>query len=269
MPRFPVLLAVLLAGLILAPAALASRAAVGADGVLAVTARIGERNDVSVRETLAPAWEVTDAAGLQAGPGCLTTGPTTAICSPLDPAAQRRPPVRVDLKDRDDRGLAYDNGGGPLVVLIGGPGDDVLTNASTGIAQAFGGAGDDVLLAATHGGNALLDGGGGADRLTLADLAASATLSGGPGDDELRRAPTGSGPMGPEALEGDGGDDTITGTSNPERIGGGTGRDRIDGGGGADTLDCGGGRDAFATYAGDSTTSCESPFAPVLPAPGP
>lgn len=260
--RFPVLLIALVSGLVLAPAALASRAAVGPDGVLAVTARTGERNDVSVREGLAPAWEVTDTAGLQAGAGCVSTGPTTAICAPLDPAALSRPPVRVDLKDRDDHGLAYDNGGGPLVVLLGGPGDDELTNAATGTAQVLGGPGDDVLLAATHGGHALLDGGGGADRLTLADFASSATLTGGAGDDELVRVPTGSGPMGPESLDGGGGDDTLSGTYNPETLTGGPGRDRLNGGGGGDTLDCGAGRDAFALYAGDLATRCESPFAP-------
>lgn len=263
MPRFPVLLA----GLFLAPAALASRAAVGADGVLTVTARPGERNDVAVLDA-GSAWTVSDASGLQAGAGCAATSRTSALCTGASPEG-RRPPVLVDLKDRGDRALAYDNGGGPLVVLLGGLGDDVLTNNATGSAQAFGGPGDDVIGAATHGGHALLDGGGGADTLTLADFASSATLSGGAGDDELRRTPTGSGPMGLETLDGGGGDDALVGTYNPETITGGPGRDRIDGGGGADTLDCGGGRDAFATYAGDAVTSCESPFAPVLPAPGP
>jgi Ca2+-binding RTX toxin-like protein len=261
---FPLLL-VSLAVVALPSSALASTAAIRADGVLYVTAKKGEVNNVSVTQISNTAWSVGDTAGLTAGPACTRIDRTTAQCAA--PGAQdRRPEVLVDLKDRSDRATAYDNGGGPLVTIEGGAGQDVISNAVTGTARVLGQEGDDTITAGPHGGSALLEGGAGDDDITLGDFAFFASLDGGPGDDRIERIPTGSGPGGPdpEQLDGGGGDDVILGTYNPEIVRGGPGDDRINGGGGGDEIDCGRGWDRYAVFSVFAVDlirpNCELPF---------
>jgi len=112
---------------------------------------------------------------------------------------------------------------GIRAILIGGPGNDVLT-ADAGNDLLIGGPGDDVLI-----------GGAGDDRLRGGR--GNDTLDGGAGNDSLR------GGRGIDSLTGGEDDDLLRGGRGNDVLDGGAGDDRLRGGPGADTVDGGEGVD--------------------------
>ena len=132
----------------------------------------------------------------------------------------------------------------PLLVAVGGAGDDTIigdaTARASASAYAYGGSGDDV-LGALGNGDSDLYGDGGDDVIT-----------GGGDDDTL------SGGGGNDRIAGRGGDDKLDGGRGVDRISGGAGRDRIAARDGSrDTIACGAGRDRATADKRDRATGCE------------
>ena len=126
------------------------------------------------------------------------------------------------------------NGGGGSNYLLGGEGNDTLTDLF-GDSILIGGVGDDILIGG--GGNDQLIGGEGND--TLNDHAGDSILIGGSGDDTLH------GYGGSDHLIGGEGNDTLTDLSGHSTLEGGTGHDLLDAGDGNDQLIGGEGNDTL------------------------
>jgi Ca2+-binding RTX toxin-like protein len=129
----------------------------------------GEVNVVTV-DRIAESYRVVDrSAGLSSGPGCVSAGPSTVLCTTtnVETAVLRlgdgadTATVALTINDVPTIGSSID----------GGPGNDQLTSGWYD-GQLTGGDGDDVLIG--NEGHDTLDGGTGAD-----------TLRGGPGKDRV------------------------------------------------------------------------------------
>jgi len=119
-------------------------------------------------------------------------------------------------------------------ILVGTPGDDVLTG-SGGRDSIFGGAGNDTISG--RGGPDTLMGEDGDD--IILGLGGPDLMSGGAGNDDMQ------GHGGPDVMDGGAGDDIISGGGAPDTINGGEGNDDIYGGGGPDLLNGGPGNDSI------------------------
>jgi hypothetical protein len=227
----PVLAAI---GLVLAaaPAAHASTASFG-NGTVTVTAAPGERNVVWVYGELSQQGQISDTAGITAGPGCNTVSPTQVECGPRDDGGGvtygHYDVVVADLGDGDDEFYAGYTLLGKVDVR-GGDGGDKLSSGFADVALLDGGSGDDVL-----------DGADGDDQ-----------LSGGPGNDKV------DGDDGSDVIDGGPGLDDLKGDGG---LGGSNGNDRLLARDGErDTVSCDLGADSVTADALDvvEASTCES-----------
>jgi Ca2+-binding RTX toxin-like protein len=242
--RFLTLLAVLLAGALVAPAwAGAATVSISEEGggeeslaTLLYEAGPGEGNDVVIngRDLLGiSTWLVTETGPgvvLTPGAGCATVAAGIVSCSLVGEELALR--VVVNLGDEGD-GLVAAGVCGYIVQVDG--------NQCVGVR---------------------IDGGGGGDWLIGNDLGPRRCLGcftrirGGEGDDRLFAGEPGSelvGGLGNDYLEGARGVDVLRGGPGNERIYGFAGDDRIFGGGGDDLVWGGGGRDVIAGDSGRDT----------------
>ena len=246
------------------------------EAIAHVVAGPGEANAIAARGEEGGVI-VDDAAGVQAGTGCVVSAPHQARCAVAPGTGVR---ADVDSGDGDDAvsfadglagtvelGSGADRGtssGRPGALLRGGPGDDVLT----------GGPGDDTLVGGA--GADVMTGGDGTDIVRYDERTAPVTafiggaggeagegdaigadvenILGGVGPDVLRggaRADILSGGPGDDDIDGGGGDDRLYGHDGANRIAGGEGDDqiatdgpgRLFGGPGLDTIRAGAGDD--------------------------
>ena len=231
-PRALLLLAGIGLTLAASPAAHASTASFG-NGTVTITAAPGETNAVWVYGELSQHGEISDTAGITAGPGCNAVSPTQVQCGPQQNGDAvtygNYDTVVANLGDGNDEFTATYS----LlnrVDLTGGDGNDKLSSGYAVVAVLDGGPGDDV-LAGTNGDDQLT-GGPGNDALNGDD--GSDTLDGGPGRDDLK---------------GDGG------------LGGSNGNDRLLARDGEqDTVSCDLGADTVTADAVDvvESATCES-----------
>jgi hypothetical protein len=167
--------------LALAPSAWASQASLSGSTVT-VTANAGEANDVLINLDL----EITDAAGITAGPGCTQETPTKVTCGTDFRITQ------ISLGDANDtyfnsfftmQSQTVDGGAGndnlranslEGSVIDGGDGDDAIRGGSA-TDRLMGGAGNDTIEG--DAGNDTIDGGAGTDTLN-GDLPADVQKSG-------------------------------------------------------------------------------------------
>jgi Ca2+-binding RTX toxin-like protein len=135
-----------------------------------------------------------------------------------------------DNLDGSTIGISESKSPGGFDRLVGGAGDDLLSDHD-GSANSFdGGPGDDYLRAPP-----LVDEGMG----TPAKLANPNTMAGGPGKDRFE------GGWGNDRIDGNSGPDHLFGDRGRDKLRGGTGKDIIDGGPGRDVADGGPGNDAL------------------------
>ena len=263
----------------------------GREAVLVFIAMPGERNDVVISfggdSTLVLR---DDGAPVVPGPGCVTIDDHAVRCA-QQPYVMRGVTLallataHIDAGDGDDavrtrsfNDVAFGSDGADALTgpgtLVGGPGNDVLTNTtgppqpctkdcSTPTSVLAGGPGDDVLHGggntdllsgdgdgpdrrdATAGrGNDIIEGGGGADQLSYegrsvpvrVDLS-GATASGSVGERDRI--------VGVEHVIGGDHADVLLGTAHANEMWGGSGDDELRGLGGPDALDGGPGADVL------------------------
>jgi hypothetical protein len=251
----------------LAGAASASTLSVDQAGVLRLSARAGEVNRVTLRDTLVPtgfAFTVSDAGGLTVGRGCSRISATQAQCG----ATLGGLPINhvdLDLGNRNDSSDVLTLNGSASVTVHGGPGDDHLSGGATvppGSAyEVDGGSGDDTIdKLSTNSDPIDVEGGPGDDTISTSATVGTGALRGGLGADTILVRSfvfaTIDGGPGPDVIKG-----VATNGSSPfiaQTILGGLGRDTIDGLG-ASAIDCGAGVDSYVVYDGQTATSCELP----------
>jgi hypothetical protein len=257
----------------LAGAASASTLSVNQGGVLRLSARVGEVNRVTLRDTSVPmgfAFAVSDAAGLTVGRGCTRVSATQAQCvigQASDPTLGGLPinQVDLDLGNRNDSSDVLTLDGFASVAVDGGLGDDVLSGGATvpsaGEYEVDGGFGDDTIdRVSTNGDPVDVEGGPGDDTISTIGTVGSGALRGGFGSDRISVTgfvfATIDGGPGPDVIKG------VANNGSPpfiaQTIFGGFGRDTIDGLG-ASAIDCGPGVDSYVVYDGQTATSCELP----------
>jgi len=193
-------------GALLIPAGPALAATVSTDGTTISVAGGGEANNVIVSAGIDGATvEVTDAAGLQAGAGCVHNESFGKVECPVPAGA-----IAVDLGAGDDT----------LGVLSFASGASLDGKVSASL-----GEGNDTFKGSEFGES--VSGGGGVD--TLEGEQGDDTLDGGPGDDKL------DGDRGADTLRGGDGNDTF----DPDGYAsaGEWAADVVDGGAGVDTVD--------------------------------
>jgi Ca2+-binding RTX toxin-like protein len=164
----------------------------------------GEVNNLEVSETAGPDTITDTGAVITAGPGCTQVDDHEVVC------ANDVDTVSIRLGDLDDTASAASNEVAAIFIL-GGTGDDVLTECSDCGGALKGGPGADTLVGGDPPFGSFLYGGSGADNLT-----------GGADDDDIRSG------EGNDTMSGGGGSDTI----RP-----GLGEDVVDGGPGKDYLE--------------------------------
>ena len=226
------------------PAAHASTASFSS-GTVTVTAAPGERNVVWVYGELSQQGQISDTAGITAGPGCNAVSSTQVECGPRDDGAGgvtygNYDTVAADLGDGDDEFYATHTLLGKVDVK-GGDGADKLSTGYADVGLLDGGSGDDVLDGAD--GDDQLSGGAGNDKVDGDD--GSDVIDGGTGLDDLK---------------GDGG------------LGGSNGNDRLLARDGErDTVSCDLGADSVTADALDvvEASSCESIDVPAAAGGGP
>jgi hypothetical protein len=236
------LLAAAVAPGVAAPAAQASTASYS-NGTVTIVAAPGETNDVWIYGELSQYGEISDTAGITAGPGCNAISPTQVECGPEQDGDfvtyGNYDAVAADLGDGDDKFSATYSLLGKVDVR-GGEGRDELSSGFSDVAVLDGGPGDDVL-----------DGTDGDD-----------SLAGGPGNDKL------DGDDGSDVIDGGPGQDDLKGDGG---IGGSNGNDRLLARDGErDAVSCELGADIVTADALDvvETDSCESIDVPAGPGAG-
>lgn len=237
---------------------------------LSYAAAAGEANELTMSATPDAITVAEVTIGVSAGAGCEAVDARTVRCPTAAPGGDvtlnRR--AEIGLGDGDDRfslGSVVGRGAGDpsaTIDVLGGPGDDGLSNAAGGqeTASLAGGEGADVLTGGA--GDDRLAGDAGPDRIaggagsdTIQGGADADTLDGGAGSDALdygdhassvvvdlaspQSGSAGEGDMvaGFEDATGGMGNDTLRGTSGPNDLRGGPGTDTVDGRAGDDTLD--------------------------------
>lgn len=213
----------------------------GPEDAVVVVAEPGEVN--RIRVTADPsAVEVSDAgAPARAGTGCSLVGPSVVRC-------QAASALLVDVGDGDDR-VEIVGDALRVATLVGGPGDDELSDDGTRGDVIDGGPGVDIVdySARTARVTVRLDRLGGDDRAGEAGegdrLTAVEGAWGGDGDDLLRAGDRGASPStvdrsvavvpglaggrGDDVLIGGRGDDTIDASEDADRVRSGPGDDEV------------------------------------------
>jgi len=281
--RFPIALAIALAGAALAPAAQAASVTKTLTDVV-YYAEPGEDNDLTITDPGGTIVFEEDSIAVSTSPPCLVATGTRVTCSGFD--VER---IIVDAGDGTNRvvasapyelridgadGTSNAFTGGPIQnLLIGGNGHDVLVGGAgkdeiqggdgsdditgmSGADELLGGVGDDRFFSATLDGADQIDGGGDSDTVDYGGRATPVTVtldnSSNDGGFTMSPFPLAEGDnvrSSVEIVRGGSGDDTLTGSPAGNRLYGGGGSDLLAGGLGADRLEGGAGTDAVS-YAG-------------------
>ncbi|MGZ4257252.1 MAG: beta strand repeat-containing protein [Gaiellaceae bacterium] len=198
-------------------------------GTFVYTAAAGEVNHVTLSGS-GGNLIVDDSAGVSASSGCATASSTELNCGPLSALST----IVVNLGDGSDSVVVQSSVTGPSFLnLLGGAGNDTMTNNSSIPATFNAGAGNDTMVGKA-GGSDTADYSSSPFAVNV-DLAAGTAT--GNGNDTLTNITNVTGSDFADTLSGDDRANALDGGSGGDTIAGRAGNDTLTGGGGSNTVD--------------------------------